>query len=115
MRRLLTLPGTLLGASFLASCAYADDKGIFAIEDLVQLKRVSEPALSKDGKTVIYTVRETDMAANRGRTDLWSLDVATKGARPRRLTTHPDNDGSAQWSNDGSIYFLSERSGSSQV
>ena len=83
----------------------------FSVDDLVQLKRVSEPALSHDGKTVVFTVRETDMKANRGRTDLWSLDLATKGAQPRRITTHPENDGSPQWSNDGSIYFLSERSG----
>src|SRR5690606_20335137 len=86
------------------------------VEDLVRLKRVSEPTLSPDGRTVVYTVRETGMAANRGRTDLWSLDLATKGAQPRRLTTHPDNDSSPEWSSDGrDIYFLSTRSGSSQV
>ncbi|HKE94331.1 MAG TPA: S9 family peptidase, partial [Povalibacter sp.] len=74
------------------------------------------PALSPDGKTVVFTVRETDMGANRGRTDLWSLDIATKGAQPRRITSHPDNDGSAQWSADGRyIYFLSSRGGASQV
>ena len=88
----------------------------FSIEDLVRLQRVSEPVLSPDGKTAAFTVRETDMAANRGRTDLWSLDLATKGAQPRRLTSHPENDGSPQWSADGkSLYFLSSRSGASQV
>lgn len=88
----------------------------FSVEDLVRLNRVSDPVLSPDGKTVAFTVRETDMAANRGRTDLWSLDLATKGAQPRRLTSHPENDGSAQWSADSrSLYFLSSRSGSSQV
>ena len=56
------------------------------------------------------------MAANRGRQDLWSLDLATKGAQPRRLTTHPENDNAPEWSRDGRyIYFLSARSGSSQV
>jgi dipeptidyl aminopeptidase/acylaminoacyl peptidase len=61
-------------------------------------------------------VRETDMAANRGRMDLWSLDLVTKGAQPRRLTTHADNDSSPEWSADGrDVYFLSGRSGSSQV
>ncbi|MDY6947817.1 MAG: S9 family peptidase [Pseudomonadota bacterium] len=88
----------------------------FTVEDLVRLQRVSEPAVSPDGRSVVFSVRETDMAANRGRVDLWSLDLATKGAQPRRLTTHPDNDSSAQWSADGrDIYFLSTRSGSSQV
>ncbi len=88
----------------------------FAVEDLVQLERVSEPVLSPDGKTVAFTVRATDMDANRGRTDIWSLDLATKGAQPRRLTSDPENDGSPQWSADGkALYFLSSRSGSSQV
>ena len=88
----------------------------FSVEDLVRLQRVSDPVISPDGRTVVYSVRETDMAANRGRVDLWSLDLATKSAQPRRLTTHPENDSSAEWSADGrEIYFLSTRSGSSQV
>ncbi|MGH8189769.1 MAG: TolB family protein, partial [Steroidobacteraceae bacterium] len=88
----------------------------FSVEDLVRLKRVSEPALSPDGRTLAFTVRETDMEANRGRQDLWSLDLATKGTQPRRLTTHPENDNAPEWSADGrDLYFLSSRSGSSQV
>lgn len=88
----------------------------FSVEDLVRLKRVAEPALSPDGRTVVFTVRETDMNANRGRTDLWALDLTIKDARPQRLTSHPENDGSPEWAPDGSaIYFLSSRSGSNQV
>ncbi|MET0658776.1 MAG: S9 family peptidase, partial [Steroidobacteraceae bacterium] len=88
----------------------------FSVDDLVRLRRVSEPALSPDSETVVFTVRETDMDANRGRTDLWALDLVTKGALPRRITSHPENDGSAQWSHDGKwLYFLSGRSGSDQV
>ena len=81
----------------------------FTVEDLVRLQRVADPAISPDGRTVVFSVRETDMAANRGRMDLWSLDLATKGAQPRRLTTHPENDSSPEWSGDGrDIYFLSD-------
>jgi dipeptidyl aminopeptidase/acylaminoacyl peptidase len=111
-RLLLALaPALLLTAPLLAQ-----DKHPFSVEDLVRLRRVSEPALSPDGKTVAFSVRETDMAANRGRMDLWSLDIATKGAQPRRLTTHPQNDNAPEWSADGRyLYFLSTRSGSSQV
>lgn len=88
----------------------------FTADDLVGLRRVSAPALSPDGRTVAFTVRETDLDANRGRTDLWALDIATKNALPRQLTSHPENDGSPQWSRDGQwIYFLSSRSGSDQV
>ncbi|MET0497261.1 MAG: S9 family peptidase [Steroidobacteraceae bacterium] len=108
--------GSLLSLVCPTEAVLAAGKTPFSATDLVRLQRVSEPAISPDGKTVVFTVRETDMNANRGRTDLWSLDLATKGALPRRLTSHPENDGGAQWSTDGRfVYFLSSRSGSSQV
>jgi dipeptidyl aminopeptidase/acylaminoacyl peptidase len=99
-----------------ATPATAPNQRGLSVQDLVRLKRLSEPALSPDGRTVVFTLRETDLSANRGRTDLWALDVVTKGATPRRLTSHTANDGSAQWSADGRyLYFLSARSGSNQV
>ena len=39
------------------------------------LRGLSEPALSPDGSRVVYTLRETDLAADRGRTDLWLLEL----------------------------------------
>jgi dipeptidyl aminopeptidase/acylaminoacyl peptidase len=99
-----------------AFAVHAQDKRPFSVDDLVRLKRISEPALSPDGNTVAFTLRETDMAANRGRQDVWALDLATKGAQPRRLTSHAENDHAPQWSHDGAhLYFLSARTGSSQV
>lgn len=115
-----SLRAIVLSASLIFQCSFAagepGERRPFSIDDLVRLARISEPALSPDGNTVVYTVRETDMAANRGRLDLWSLDLANREAQPQRLTTHPENDGSPQWSSDGlHIYFLSSRSGSQQV
>jgi dipeptidyl aminopeptidase/acylaminoacyl peptidase len=87
----------------------------FSADDLVRLHRLSEPTVSPNGKHVAFTVRETDLAADRGRTDVWLLDLAPNAA-PRRLTSHPDNDFSASWSADSRyVYFLSTRSGSSQL
>ena len=98
------------------SAVHAAEREPFSVEHLVRLERVSEPALSPDGAAVIFTLRETDLEANRGRQDLWMLDLATKDARARRLTTHPESDHSPQWSSDGRyVYFLSSRSGSTQV
>ena len=88
----------------------------FSIEDLVDARRISEPAVSPDGRSVAFTVRETDRDANRGRTDIWVVDLAPKNAPPRRVTSHGENDSSPVWSPDSrTLYFLSERSGSSQV
>jgi dipeptidyl aminopeptidase/acylaminoacyl peptidase len=86
------------------------------VEDLVRLKRVSDPQLSPDGRYVAFVLRETDIDANKGRTDIWLLDLHAKNAQPRRLTQNPANDSSPRWAPDGrSLYFLSTRSGRSQV
>jgi dipeptidyl aminopeptidase/acylaminoacyl peptidase len=56
------------------------------------------------------------MEANRGRTDVWLLDLAQKDAVPQRLTTSDANDSSPRWAPDSrTLYFLSTRSGQSQV
>lgn len=110
--KLIGLSFTVLGAVALAA-APASAKGL-TVDDMLAMQRISDPAVSPDGKWVTYSVRETDMAANRGRFDIWI--AAVDGSSARRLTTHPENDNEARWSPDGKwIYFMSTRSGSSQV
>ena len=96
----------------------------FTADDLVRMARVSDPQVSPDGRRVAYSLRETDMEANRGRNDLWLLeldgrataDAAAGAAAPRRLTQHPASDSAPRWAPDGrGLYFLSSRGGSSQV
>ena len=103
----------LVSAIALANAAIATP---LTVEDLVRLKRLSDPQVSPDGRSVAYVLRETDMEANKGRTDVWLLDLRTKNAQPRRLTQNPANDSNPRWAPDSrTIYFLSTRSGSSQV
>src|SRR5689334_2585448 len=76
--------------------------------DLNQLARVSDPQVSPDGRYVAYAQRDADLEANRGRTDLWLIDLKDPAAKPRRLTQHSANDTHPRWSADGSsVYFLS--------
>jgi dipeptidyl aminopeptidase/acylaminoacyl peptidase len=101
----------LLGST---SLAQADDLRGFTADDLVRLDRVSSPAVSPDGESVAFVLRETDMEANRGRTDIWVMGA--DGSDARRLTTDPAGDFSPVWAPDGrSLYFLSTRTESSQV
>ncbi len=96
-----------------AAVAPARAKG-FTVDDMLAMQRVGSPVVSPDGKQVVVAVRDTDMEANRGRFDLWLVEVSNGAVR--RLTTHADNDTDPAWSADGrSIYFLSTRSGSAQV
>src|SRR4029079_9705825 len=84
--------------------------------DLNMMARISDPQVSPDGRYVVYVVRETDLEGNRGRSDLWLLDLESPNAKPRRLTQHSANDTHPRWTADGtSIYFLSTRTGSQQI
>ncbi len=88
----------------------------FTVQDLVRLERVSELAASPDGKRVAYTLRTTEMEANKARTGIWLADTRKRAAAPLRLTDIAANSSAAEWSADGRfIYFLSNRSGSTQV
>jgi dipeptidyl aminopeptidase/acylaminoacyl peptidase len=87
---------------------------LFSVHDMLAMDRISDSQVSPDGKWIIFNVRETDLEANRGRTDIWL--VGTDGQNLRRLTTNPAADYNARWSPCGKfIFFLSTRSGSSQV
>ena len=86
----------------------------FTVHDLLAMQRISDPQVSPDGRQVLFTLRTTDVEGNAGRNDLWL--VGTDGSGLRQLTTHKAGDVNGRWSADGrSIYFLSTRSGSSQV
>ncbi len=115
MRRMMMLLCLfIIGISSNTLAADEKDTHAFSVHDMLAMDRISEPQVSPDGKWVVFTLRKTDLAANRGRTDLWL--AGTDGAGLRQLTSHPSGDNSPQWSPDGkSIYFLSTRSGSSQV
>ena len=103
-------------SGFLVQAAQAQEQKPFSVEDLVRLDRVSEPQVSPDGRYVAFTVNETDMDANKRRADLWLLDFESEKVEPRHLTRDPANDTSPRWSADSkTLYFLSTRSGSSQV
>ncbi len=86
----------------------------FSAEHLVRLDRVGAPNVSPDSKHVVYTLRTTDMEADKGRYDLWLSRI--DGGEHKRLTSHEANDTAPAWSPDGKhIFFLSTRSDSSQV
>jgi len=104
------------GAAATPATALPERLPPFGVQDLVRLERISDPAVSPDGKRLAYSLRTTDMDANRGRTGVWLLDVAHPDEPAVRLTDLPANADSAEWSADGHfVYYLSNRSGSSQV
>jgi len=109
MRRL-----SLLALLLVASAAFAATHP-FGVRDMQSMDRVGEPVVSPDGKSVIFAVVSTDLDANKRHSSLWL--VKADGAGLRRLTNpEKGSDENARWSPDGrTIYFVSTRSGSSQV
>ncbi len=102
-----------LAVGHMLAAASAAPRG-FSAEDLVALDRVSSPALSPDGRSVAFALREADVAANRAASSIWLQGL--QDAAPRRLTAHGSSASSPSWSPDGrSLYFLSSRSGASQL
>jgi dipeptidyl aminopeptidase/acylaminoacyl peptidase len=111
MLRLLSL--TILSA-LLVGTARAADTHPFSVHDMLAMDRVSEPRVSPDGALVAFSVSVTDLEKNKRHSSLYL--AAVDGSVVRRLTTHDANDTQPHWSRDGkSIYFVSTRSGSSQV
>ncbi len=107
------LPALALAAALVAGRAAAAPRP-FTARDLVAMQRVSDPQPSPDGKRVVFVLRTTDLEANKGRTDLWLVNLDGTGLR--QLTASPDDDSSPRWAPDGrAIYFLSTRGGSQQV
>ncbi len=86
----------------------------FSVHDMVAMDRISDPQVSPDARTIAFVLRVTDLEANKGRMDIWLVGIDGSGLR--RLTTDPANDWNPRWSADGrQIYFVSTRSGSSQI
>ena len=105
----------------LAALALAQAPAAFArpmtATDLATLRRLGAPAVSPDGNWAVYQLRETDLEANRGRTDLWLLDLRRPGAEPVKIASRPQfNEHDARFSPDGRwLYYLSNASGSDQI
>src|SRR5689334_20638173 len=97
----------LLGPA-IATFSFAAEKRPMTSHDLWAMKRLSAPALSPDGRTVVFVVQEWSIDKNKSTANLWL--VGTDGGKPRRLTTAQANDSAPAWSPDGKrVAFISKR------
>lgn len=109
------------------SCAtqQADDKvidkpdlkitdGIFSVEALEAIGRVTEPVVSPDETKILYGVSYESIEENASNRDLYVMNV--DGSDVKRLTRTPKSENNAVWINGGAqIAFLYPDNGINQV
>ena len=113
MRRLVLVSGLFglcLGVS--AGRIAAQAPATPSIDDLINLRRVGAPAISPDGRQVVFTIRETNWEENAYETELW---LGGSGAL-RQLTNSKKSSLQPAWSPDGAwLAFISDRDGKRQL
>ena len=97
-----------------ATSATQQQQQAFDYRAMISANRLGDPQVSPDGRRVVYSVTTTDVAANRRSGALYMMDLQDPG-EPRRLAINEGGANTARWGGDGKLYFLSGRSGSSQV
>jgi len=107
----------------------AQTKHPFTFEDMMKLKRVGEPVPSPDGKWVVFSAADVDLATNKKTPHIWIVPL-NAGSDEKRVP-HPspegrvgservliaDQDGDRpRWAPDGKRFaFISNKEGGPQV
>ncbi len=94
--------------------AQPSGKRPFTFEDMMALKRISSPQVSPDGKWVLFSAVDVNLAQNKKTPHLWIVPLA--GGESHQLASDPAGEDRGRWSPDGrQIVFVSSRDGSSQL
>src|ERR1035441_7413006 len=88
LRRLLLL--------LICSAAIFAQKRPFDVNAMMELKRISDPQLSPDGKWVTFGVQTVDVAGNKKPQQIWIVPLAGGVAHP--ITHHGEAKQRARWS-----------------
>jgi Tol biopolymer transport system component len=83
-------------------------------EDMMNMKRLGETAVSPDGKWLAYSVTTVDLAQNTKTAELWIQAIA--GGEPFKLAVTQPGDSGLQFSPDErSVLFVSGRDNGQQI
>ncbi len=82
----------------------------FSIDDLLSMKRITDPHISPDGKWVVYNMDSPDVTTNKKNKAIYVTSI--EGKETQKLTSGISNDYNPRWSPDGKqIAYLSTSRG----
>ncbi len=94
--------------------AFTSESGIFDIEALEALGRVSDPQVSPDGSRILYGVSYESVEQNKSNNELYVMNI--DGSEQTRLTKTPGSESGAVWIDGGKrIAFTAESEGKPQL
>jgi len=83
-----------------ASIATAQEDRRFTIEDMMKVRRVADPRVSPDGKSLAFIIGDVDFDGNRVVNQIYLMPLAG-GAEIKRLTSGDRSSSAPRWSPDG--------------
>ena len=111
MTKNFLLAAAAVAASLFASPASARP---MTATDMHMMHRLGAPEVSPDGRWAVFTISDTDLAANKRNNRLYLLDLRAAGATPQ-LVTGAESGHDAVFGRDGALYFLMAVNGRSQL
>src|SRR5574337_1341798 len=106
-------PYLLVVSVLAASTLLAQSKRPLNLDDLAQIREVSDAQISPDGQWVAYVVSTTDVKQDKTHSHIWLASY--DGKVDRQFTFSPDSESSPRWSPNGKyLAFVSGRPGAAK-
>jgi dipeptidyl aminopeptidase/acylaminoacyl peptidase len=104
----------LLTCVFLTATLWSQSqKRALTFEDMFSVGRLSTPAVSPDGKWVVFAVRTPNIATNSAHSDLYAVDL--QGGTLKKLSDGKGDFSNPRFMSSGLLTFVSSRDGDPQV
>jgi dipeptidyl aminopeptidase/acylaminoacyl peptidase len=111
MKKLFTFAAFFLATTLSTSAHAQIVNEVFTVEKLNQLNQLQDVTLSPQGDVLVYGIKE---GGSSKKNHLYKQNIKT--GEITQLSQHEESESNVLWADDGqSIYFLSSRSGSSQI